>query len=152
MRRRIGLLVLALLPALPAMMGIGGRALENLEVRIEGYFDRTRREVNGWEELKIQIGSEKPRKFALTAITVLSAGAMGAEVLKQVEPLHPNFYFDGGPELLEKISSAKPNQLVKVTGYTAFGPQRILVNKVDVSEPITGPTPTPNLRKKLLGF
>jgi hypothetical protein len=152
MRRRVALLVLALLPAVPAMMGIGGRALENLEVRIEGYFDRTRREVNGWKNLDIQIGTNKPRKFALTAITVLSGRSMGAEVLKQVEPVHPNFYFDGDPKLLEQISSALPNQLVKVTGYTAFGPQRILVNKVEVSEPITGPTPTPNMRKKLLGF
>src|SRR5690554_1679184 len=101
MRRRLALLVLALLPALPAMLGIGGRALENLEVRIEGYFDRTRREVNGWEELKVQIGSEKPRKFALMSITVLSGRSMGSEILKQVEPVHPNFYFDGDPKLLE---------------------------------------------------
>ena len=41
---------------------------------------------------------------------------------------------------------------LKIVGYLAFSPQRVLVQTVEISEPITGPTPTPSLRKELLGF
>ena len=44
--------------------------------------------------------------------------------------------------VLEKISTAQPNQDLQITGYTAFGPQRMLVSNVERSEPIVGPTPT----------
>ena len=39
-----------------------------------------------------------------------------------------------------------------VTGYTQYGSQYVLVQTVTESAPVTGPTPTPNWREKLLGF
>jgi hypothetical protein len=101
----------------------------------------------------VMIGSDPPRKFALTNIIVLSVGpVMGADILQAVEPIHPNFIWNGDPKLLEDIATAQPNQYLKITGYLAFGPQRVLVQTVEKTPPITGPTPTPSLREQLLGF
>ena len=69
-----------------------------------------------------------------------------------MQPIKPNFVFQGAAEQLRKIRTSKPNQLLKITGYTQFGSQWVLVNRVERSAPITGPTPTPSLREKLLGF
>jgi len=89
----------------------------------------------------------------VTAITNLSGGPpLGQDLVEQVEPIKPNFIFAGDPELLAEIASAQKNQLLKITGYTQYGSQWILVQTVDKSAPITGPTPTPSLREKLLGF
>ena len=129
-----------------------GMLREPVQVRIEGYLGASAEQVKPWEMLDVQIGTKLPQKFALTNIIALSGNVLGASILEQVEPIHPNFILNGDPNLLEEIASAAPNQLLKITGYTAFGPQRILVQTVDKSAPITGPTPTPSLRKELLGF
>ena len=146
-------LATALAIALSATLLLGIRGFrEPIQVRVEGFLGATAKEVRPWEMLDVMIGTEKPRKFALTNIIALSGSVLGADILAQVEPIHPNFIFNGDPNILEQISSAAPNQYLKITGYTAFGPQRILVQTVEKSEPITGPTPTPSLRKELLGF
>jgi hypothetical protein len=147
-------LAMALALVVSAACLVGWRALGNpIQVRIEGFLGASAEQVKPWEMLDVQIGTEPQRKFALTNIIVLSvSGVMGADILAQVEPIHPNFILNGDPNLLAEISSAAPNQYLKITGYTAFSPQRILVQTVDKSEPITGPTPTPSLLKKLLGF
>lgn len=150
MRRRTALLVLLLAPGL---LGSRGLIFEPVEVRIEGFLDASAEEVKPWEMLDVRIGDRPLRKLALVNIIVLSGGSvMGADILAAVEPIHPNFIFNGDPEQLDAIWSAAPNQYLKITGYTAFGAQRILVNQVEKSEPITGPTPTPSLRKRFLGF
>lgn len=144
---------LAILLALGATALLGFRGFrEPIQVRIEGFLGTTAKAVRAWETLDVQIGTDKPRKFALTNIIALSGSVLGASILEQVEPIHPNFILNGDPNLLAEIASAEPNQLLKITGYTSFGPQRILVQTVDKSPPITGPTPTPSLRKELLGF
>ena len=143
----------ALVIALLATMLLGNFPLRQpVQLRIEGFLDGPP-SINPWEMLDVQIGSRRPRNFALTNIIVLSVGpVMGVDVLQAVEPIHPNFILDGDPKLLDEIASAQPNQLLKITGYIAFVPQRILVGTVEMSEPITGPTPTPSLRKELFGF
>jgi len=144
-------LVAALLLAAPLLAG-GNPLREPLQVKIEGYLDASEQQVNPWAMLDVLIGRGPNRRFALTNLIVLSAGPLsGPDVLAAVQPIHPNFIFNGDAELLEKISTAQPNQLLKVIGYTAFGPQRILVTNVERSAPITGPTPTPSLGQKLFG-
>ncbi|HEY8517470.1 MAG TPA: hypothetical protein VIS07_18320 [Candidatus Binatia bacterium] len=124
-----------------------------VQVRIEGYLGATRQETKAWEELEVRVGEGPMRKFAMTDIKSLSGGpVMGADLLQQVEMIKPNFIFTGDDELIQKIATAQPNQLLKITGYTQLGSQFVLVETVERSEPITGPTPTPNLREELLGF
>lgn len=146
--RRAALAIALLVPMLLGTFPVR----EPVQLRIEGFLDGPP-SVNPWEMLDVQIGARRPRNFALTNIIVLSVGAvMGADILQAVEPIHPNFILDGDPKLLDEIAAAEPNQLLKITGYVAFGPQRILVGTVEMSPPITGPTPTPSLRKELFGF
>lgn len=149
--RRI-LLVLLLL-ATPGLLGQRGLR-QGIQIRIEGFLDADPAQVHPWANLEVNIGSARnARRFMLTDIVSLSAGGpLGSDILEQVMPLHPNFIFNANQPLLDQISAAKPNQYMKVVGYLAFSPQRVLVQTVEISEPITGPTPTPSLRKELLGF
>jgi hypothetical protein len=141
--------VLLLVPLL-----VGGFPLRDpVQVRIEGYIDASEKQVNPWAMLDIWLERAPGRRFALTNLIVLSAGEVsGPDILAAIQPLHPNLILNGDQDLLDKISSAQPNQYLKITGYTAFGPQRILVTNVEVSAPITGPTPTPSMREKIFGF
>lgn len=124
-----------------------------VQVRVEGYIDADEKQVNPWAMLDVWLVRAPGRRFALTNLIVLSPGPIsGPDVLAAVQPLHPNVIFNGDASLLDEIGSAQPNQLLRITGYTAFGPQRILVTNVERSAPITGPTPTPSLRQKLFGF
>lgn len=144
---------LAVLIALLAAL-LGAAPLRDpVQVRIEGYIDASEQQVNPWAMLDVWLVRAPGRKFAMTNLIVLSAGSVSApDIVAAVQPLHPNMILNGDPGLLEKISTALPNQYLQIIGYTAFGPQRILVTKVDRSEPITGPTPTPSLMQKLFGF
>jgi hypothetical protein len=141
--------VLAAAPAL-----LGSTVLRDpVQVRIEGYIDATEQQVNPWAMLDVWLERAPGRRFALTNLIVLDGGPVsGPDVLAAVQPLHPNIIFNGDAALLERIGSALPNQYLRITGYTAFGPQRILVSNVERSEPITGPTPTPSMREKVFGF
>lgn len=124
-----------------------------VQVRVEGYIDADEKQVNPWAMLDVWLVRAPGRRFALTNLIVLSAGPVsGPDVLAAVQPLHPNIIFNGDASLLDEIGSAQPNQYLRITGYTAFGPQRILVTNVERSAPITGPTPTPTLRQKFFGF
>lgn len=147
-------LLAALAVLLLATPGAGQNLVRNpVQVRIEGYIDASEQQVNPWAMLDVWLERAPDRRFALTNLIVLSAGPVsGPDVLAAVQPLHPNFIFNGDPGLLEQISAAAPNQYLQITGYTAFGPQRILVTHVERSAPITGPTPTPSTRQKIFGF
>ena len=134
-------------------LGFGGGVLGRLEVRFEGYLEGDPARIHPLEDVTIRIGEGKLRKFALTNIVMLSPGdTSGTDVLFQMLPVKPSFIFAGDEELLEKIRSAAPNQLLKITGYTNLGSQWVLVGTVERSAPITGPTPTPSLRERFLGF
>jgi len=150
-RRVVGALSLVLLAASGAR---GGAVLRDpVQVKIEGYIDASEKEINPWVMLDVWLERAPGRKFALTNLIVISASDVSsADIVAAVQPLHPNIIFNGDKALLDKISTAQPNQYLKIIGYTAFGPQRILVTQVERSEPITGPTPTPSLREKVLGF
>lgn len=150
-RRHRTAAVLTLLLAAPLLSG-GMVIREPVQVKIEGYIGASEQQVNPWAMLDVWIERAPNRKFALTNIIVLTPGEVsGPDILAAVQPIRPNFIFNGDQELLERISTAQPNQLLKIIGYTAFGPQRILVTNVERSAPITGPTPTPSLKQKLFG-
>lgn len=148
-RRRAALRLLALSPFL-----LGSRILrEPIQLRIEGYIDASEEQVKPWAMLDVWLDTPPDRNFALTNIIVLSPGVVsGSDILAAIRPIRPNFIFNGDPAVLEKISSAMPTQRLEILGDTAFGPRRILVRSVERSAPITGPTPTPTLRQRLLGF
>lgn len=138
--------------ALAATVGIGGIPRQ-VEVRIEGYLGASRAEVQPWKMFQVRIGESDLIPFALTnLVTLTTTGPTAAQIVAQVQPIKPNFIFQGSAEQLEEIRSAKPNQLLQITGYTQFGSQWVLVNRVERSAPIVGPTPTPSLREKILGF
>ncbi|MEY4950632.1 MAG: hypothetical protein RL698_2843 [Pseudomonadota bacterium] len=143
----------ALALLLPALVGLRGLR-QQVQLRVEGFLDANPAEVHPWATVDVKIGSERQtHKFALVNIVSLSVGGpTGADIIEQVMPIHPNFIWNGDQKLLDQIAAAKPNQYVKIVGYTAFGVQRLLIQTVEISEPITGPTPTPSLRHKILGF
>lgn len=147
-RFRWALLWLLLLPLLS-----GSRILQDpIELKIIGYIDASEAQVNPWAMIDVWIDEPPDRKFALTNIIMLSAGAVsGGDILAAIKPIRPNIIFNGDKALLEKISTAQPNQRLEIRGTTAFGPRRILVQSVERSAPITGPTPTPSLGQRLLG-
>jgi hypothetical protein len=150
---RIGaLLGFVLLLVVPT--SAGGRPLrEPIEVRIEGYLGASEEQTHPWAMLDVWLAEPPGRKFALMNIIVLSPGAAsGGDILAAMQPVRPNIIFNGTPEQLEQIGSARPNQLLKIVGYTADGPRRILVSRVEVGPPVTGPTATPTLGQKLFGF
>jgi len=143
--------ILALV-ALAATIGFGPMN-KKVQVRIEGYLGGSRAEIKPWKMFQVRIGEGDLRPFALTnLITLTTSGPTAAQIVSQVEPTKPNFVFQGQPSQLEEIRTAAPNELLKITGYTQFGSRWVLVNRVERSAPITGPTPTPSLREKLLGF
>lgn len=131
----------------------GGLIRNPVEVRIEGYIDATEQQTNAWLMLDVWLERAPGRRFALMNIIVLSAGEVsGPDIMAAIQPLHPNLILNGDAPLLEKISTAQPNQYLKITGYTAFGPQRILVTNVERGEPIVGPTPTKSMAEKVFGY
>ncbi len=138
--------------ALAVMVGIGG-VPGQVEVRIEGYLGASREQVKPWKMFQVRIGDGDLQAFALTnLVTLTTTGPTAAEIVSQVQPIKPNFIFQGDDAHLEEIRTSKPNQLLRIVGYTQFGSQWVLVNRVERTAPITGPTPTPSLREKLLGF
>jgi hypothetical protein len=139
--------------ALLSVLLTGGLDFRQLQVRIDGYVGATRSETRAWEELQVRIGDGPMRTFALTNIvSLMGGGPMGSDILEQVEMIKPNFIFTGDQKLIDQIANAKPNQLLAITGYTQYGSQFVLVQTVEASAPVTGPTPTPSWREKLLGF
>lgn len=146
-------LLALLLLACPGLLGLRGFP-QQIQLRVEGFLDADPAQVHPWVTLDVAIGSTRNvHRFLLTDIVSLSAGGpMGSDILEQVMPLHPNFIWNADHALLDQLSAAKPNQYVRIVGYVAFSPQRLLIQTVEISEPIVGPTPTPSLRKELLGF
>jgi hypothetical protein len=142
---------IALLAALVAV-GFGGN-FGQLEVRFEGYLNGDAAQIHPLSNITIRIAEGELQQFAITNVVMLSPGDVsGTDLLFQMTPVKPSFIFAGDPELTDKIASSLPNQLLKITGYTSYGNQYVLVNKVERSPPITGPTPTQSLREKFLGF
>ena len=141
------------LAMLLSVLLVGGADVRQLQVRFEGYLGATQKEARAFEELQIRVGDGPLQGFALTnVVSLMGTGPMGTDIVDQMLPIKPNFIFTGDAKLIEQIANAKPNQLLKITGWTQWGSQFVLVETVEESEPVTGPTPTPNLRKKLLGF
>ena len=78
-----------------------------VQVRIEGYLDASEQQVNPWAMLDVWLVRAPGRRFALTNLIVLSAGPVsGPDILAAVQPLHPNFIFNGDQELLDRIGAA----------------------------------------------
>lgn len=151
-RAMLAVVALCLVVATP-VLAIGGVIRDPVQLRLEGYIDATEQQVNPWMMLDIWLERAPGRRFAMTNIIVLSAGNVsGPDIMAAIQPLHPNMILNGDAPLLEKISSALPNQYLQITGYTAFGPQRLLVTNVERSEPIVGPTPTKSMAEKVFGY
>jgi hypothetical protein len=141
------------LAMLLSVLLVGGADVRQLQVRFEGYLGATQKEARAFEELQIRVGEGPLQGFALTnVVSLMGTGPTGMDIVDQMLPIKPNFIFTGDAKLIGQIANAKPNQLLKITGWTQWGSQFVLVETVEESEPVTGPTPTPSLRKKLLGF
>jgi len=142
-----------ILLGLALLATVGTVVPHQVQVRIEGYLGGPREQVKPWKMFAVRVGDGGIQPFALTNLVALNTtGPSAAQIVSQVQPIKPNFIFQGSREQLEEIRSSQPNQLLKISGYTQFGSQWVLVNRVERSAPITGPTPTPSLREKLLGF
>jgi hypothetical protein len=138
---------------LSVLLAGGAGDFRQLQIRLEGYLGATQREARAWQELEVRVGEGPVQSFAMTNIvSLMGGGPVGADILQQVEMIKPNFIFTGDEKLIDRIASAKSNQLLKITGWTQYGSQYLLVETVEESAPVVGPTPTVSLREKLLGF
>ena len=138
---------------LSVLLAGGAGDFRQLQIRLEGYLGATQREARAWQELEVRVGAGPVQSFAMTNIvSLMGGGPVGADILQQVEMIKPNFIFTGDEKLIDRIASAKSNQLLKITGWTQYGSQYLLVETVEESAPVVGPTPTVSLREKLLGF
>jgi hypothetical protein len=138
---------------LASLLLVGSPDFRQLQVRIDGYLGATQSETQAFEEIDVRVGDGPMQQFALMSIqSLMGDGPLGTDILQQVEPIKPNFIFTGAPAQIDQIADAKPNQLLRITGYTQYGSQFVLVQTVEVSAPVTGPTPQPSWREKLLGF
>ena len=152
-RTTLAVAALCLVAAALPQRAFGGVIRDPVQLRIEGYIDATEQQTNAWMMLDVWLERAPGRRFAMTNIIVLSAGPVsGPDIMAAIQPLHPNLILNGDPSLLEKISTSLPNQYLQITGYTAFGPQRVLVTNVERSEPIVGPTPTKSMAEKVFGY
>jgi hypothetical protein len=148
LRLRTALLVLLLVPTL----GDSRIIREPIQIKIQGYLDGSP-ELRPWAMLDVWIEKPPDHKFALMNIIVLTPGAVsGGDVLAAMQPVRPNIIFNGDRKTLDEIATAAPNQYLEIVGITVDGPRRILVQRVERSAPIVGPTATPSLRQKLFGF
>lgn len=139
--------------ALLSVLLTGGLDFRQLQVRIDGYVGATQSETRAFAELDVRIGDGPLRPFAvMNFVSLMGSGPSGTDIMQQMELIKPNFIFTGDQKLIDQIANAKPNQLLEITGYTQYGSQFVLVQTVTESAPVTGPTPTPNWREKLLGF
>lgn len=140
--------------ALLSILLVGGTGdFRQLQIRIEGYLGATRQDARAWEELQVRVGEGPLTSFALTSIvSLMGGGPTGMDVLQQLEMIKPSFVFTGDAKLIDQIAAAKPNQLLKITGWTQYGSQFVLVESVEESAPVVGPTPTVSMRERLLGF
>jgi len=149
-QRRVAALLLLLAPLLG-----GGRLIRDpVQIKIQGYIDPSEeQQLNPWAMLEVWLERPPNRRFALMNIIVLSPGAVsGGDILAAMQPIRPNIIFNGNREQLDEISTAQPNQYLQIVGYTVDGPRRILIQSVERSAPIVGPTPTTSLRERLFGF
>ena len=138
---------------LTLLLAAGPPDFRQLQVRIEGYLGATRKETRAWEELDVRVGERPMQTFAMTNIvSLMGGGPMGADIVQQVEMIKPNFIFTGDSKLTDQIANAKPNQLLKITGWTQYGSQYFLVETVEESAPVVGPTPTVSARQRFLGL
>jgi hypothetical protein len=138
---------------LTLLLASGPMDFRQLQVRIEGYLGATRKETRAWQELQVRVGDRPMQSFAMTNIvSLMGGGPMGADIIQQVEMIKPNFIFTGDEKLTDQIANAKPNQLLKITGWTQYGSQYFLVETVEESAPVVGPTPTVSARERFLGF
>ena len=141
------------LTMLLSVLLVSGPEVRQLQVRFEGFLGATQKETGAFEEIQVRIGEKPMQSFALmNVVSLMGGGPMGTDIVDQMLPIKPNFIFTGDAKLIDQLANAKPNQLLKITGWTQWGSQYVLLETVEESEPVTGPTPTPNLRKKLLGF
>ena len=91
-------------------------------------------------------------KSQTNIVSLMGGGPSGPDILQQLEMIKPSFIFTGDQKLIDQLAAAKPNQLLKITGWTQYGSQYVLVETVEESAPVVGPTPTVSLRERLLGF
>jgi hypothetical protein len=110
-----------------------------LEVRLEGYLDGRTEVVRPWRQLVVRLvgttGNE--RHFALTNIVVVSGNGTGFGLLEAFSPTRPNLFIAGDKDLIGQISASGPDELLKITGFVAFGSRWLLINRVEREAPNT---------------
>jgi hypothetical protein len=104
-----------------------------LEVRLVGYLDRKAEEVHPWRELVVRIvgTSGNERNFALTDVIVVSGDASGIRLIEGLLPTRPNLFIAGDKDVLRDIASSSPDDLLKITGFIAFGSRWFLVYRFE---------------------
>jgi len=106
---------------------------QKLHVRLEGYLDAPAEKVHPWRELEVRLAgtSEGTRHFALTNIVVISGDGSGFGLLEQIAPTRPNLFLAGDKDVIGRIEEARPDEVLKISGFIAFGSRWLLVDRVE---------------------
>ncbi|HYC22804.1 MAG TPA: hypothetical protein VEI94_08870, partial [Candidatus Bathyarchaeia archaeon] len=114
-----------------------------LQLRLDGYL--AAENAHASRVLDVQIGGGAMQKFALVKLVVLSGNASPGDIIERVRPYKPSFRFTGDAALLERISAAKPDELLHIRGAFGTGDRIYLVSAVESG---AAPVPTPGTRHR----
>ena len=114
-----------------------------LQLRLDGYL--AAENAHASRVLDVQIGGGALQKFALVKLVVLSGNASPGDILERVRPYKPSFRFTGDAALLERISAAKPDELLHIRGAFGLGDRIYLVSAVESG---AAPAPTPGTKHR----
>jgi hypothetical protein len=114
-----------------------------LQLRLDGYL--AAENAHASRVLDVQVGGGAMQKFALVKLVVFSGNASPGDILERVRPYKPSFRFTGDAAVLERISAAKPDELLRIRGAFSTGDRIYLVSGVDSG---AAPTPTPGTKHR----
>jgi hypothetical protein len=133
LRRTIIVAILPILLALLCPTAVPAQTRRPVQIEMSGYFEAPE-EVRAMRRVSVQVGSGEPRNLAVTRIRTVGGGRTGSTLLSDFARFRPAFRFTGDSKMLERMSSAKPDQLVTVIGNLTQD-RFVLVSRVDVASP-----------------
>jgi hypothetical protein len=132
-RPRVARASATILLLVPLCFLVGFRGVRQpVQIRLEGYLDAPVDQVKAIRPVTIQIGKGPQRSLVVTAIVTLGAGPSGTTLLRDIAHYRPAFRLTGDQKLLDRVASAGPDQLIKITGNLTSS-RYLMVSLVDVA-------------------
>lgn len=107
-----------------------GPVFEIERIRLEGYLGAPHPRSVATD---LTLGyKDKIYRFQLTRLRVLTGTELYSHILARVQPYRPNFILRGPSSVMRQLDSARPGDLVTITGTIHASRQSVLVEDVKV--------------------